>query len=354
MDIWRLDFSVHNESGRWLDHLIANFQIESVSPDCTNWEGPEAGRFPHFIIAGMSAGHIQESGRNVVAPRQILTHTQHFMVLRGDPEPRFRQWWMNFRFAAAPPPAGFGSAGAAQQPVAVANPEQENIFWQSIMDSSDPADFEAYLEQFPNGVFRSLAQNRLRASEKKVRADPARTVAENVAAGAAAESLQLPVPICDGGEENLECWKELPEPEGCYIWNGGSHVQGGFHPTFEVDWTGGCEGGLASGSGVLTWESRWDGNDQLKIKGQGLLRNGKMEGHWVERHDPRGPLYPTTEEGPHVDGKRHGHWVERVDNGNVSEGLYVEGKRHGREVRRFRDGTMNVGIWNHGKWVRWE
>ena len=23
MDIWRLDFSVHNGSGRWLDHLIA-------------------------------------------------------------------------------------------------------------------------------------------------------------------------------------------------------------------------------------------------------------------------------------------------------------------------------------------
>ena len=29
MDIWRLDFSVRNGSGRWLDHLIARFQIAS-------------------------------------------------------------------------------------------------------------------------------------------------------------------------------------------------------------------------------------------------------------------------------------------------------------------------------------
>ena len=38
---------------------------------------------------------------------------------------------------------------------------QENLFWQSIVDSTNPADFEAYLQQFPNGVFRVLARNRL-------------------------------------------------------------------------------------------------------------------------------------------------------------------------------------------------
>ena len=38
MDIWRLDFSVRNGSGRWLDHLIGRFQIESEWPDCTNWD----------------------------------------------------------------------------------------------------------------------------------------------------------------------------------------------------------------------------------------------------------------------------------------------------------------------------
>ena len=38
---------------------------------------------------------------------------------------------------------------------------QENLFWQSIRESTDPADFEAYLGQYPNGAFRALAQNRL-------------------------------------------------------------------------------------------------------------------------------------------------------------------------------------------------
>ena len=39
--------------------------------------------------------------------------------------------------------------------------QQETVFWQSIMDSSDPADFEVYLTEFPNGIYAGLARNRL-------------------------------------------------------------------------------------------------------------------------------------------------------------------------------------------------
>ena len=60
---------------------------------------------------------------------------------------------------------------AAQQEAASGQPsstsaataELEGLFWQSIMNSTSPADFEAYLRQFPNGVFRALAENRLAA-----------------------------------------------------------------------------------------------------------------------------------------------------------------------------------------------
>ena len=59
------------------------------------------------------------------------------------------------------------AAGAREQPSSppppAATAEQENLFWQSVVNSSDAADFEAYLEQFPNGVFRRLAENRLSA-----------------------------------------------------------------------------------------------------------------------------------------------------------------------------------------------
>ena len=94
MDIWRLDFTVRNGSGRWLDHLIARYRIESAWPECTNWEGPDAAGQP--IEWSGSAGHIQESGRHVVAPGQALTETKYFIVLRGDPEPRFANWSMDF------------------------------------------------------------------------------------------------------------------------------------------------------------------------------------------------------------------------------------------------------------------
>ena len=164
MDVWRLDFSVRNGSGRWLDHLIARFQIESEWPDCTNWDGPEAGEFPQNIEWADSIGHIQESGRNVVGPGETLTETKYFIVLQGDPPPQFANWSIDFDFAVNPPPAD-SQSGAPGSPAATptATAEQENLFWQSIVNSTNPADFEAYLAQFPNGVFRALAENRLEA-----------------------------------------------------------------------------------------------------------------------------------------------------------------------------------------------
>ena len=53
------------------------------------------------------------------------------------------------------------AAGASTDTVA----QQETVFWQSIAQSSDPADFEAYLAQFPAGTFARLARNRMRALE---------------------------------------------------------------------------------------------------------------------------------------------------------------------------------------------
>ena len=57
--------------------------------------------------------------------------------------------------ASAPAPA---AAAAATPP---AGADREIVFWQSIKDSKNPADFEAYLAQYPKGEFRGLAQNRL-------------------------------------------------------------------------------------------------------------------------------------------------------------------------------------------------
>ena len=37
----------------------------------------------------------------------------------------------------------------------------ELAFWDTIKDSTDPADFQAYLAQFPNGTFAALARIRV-------------------------------------------------------------------------------------------------------------------------------------------------------------------------------------------------
>lgn len=57
--------------------------------------------------------------------------------------------------AAAVAP-GSPAASRAQQTTASppASPELEGLFWQSIVNSTNPADFEAYIEQFPNDAGR--------------------------------------------------------------------------------------------------------------------------------------------------------------------------------------------------------
>ena len=72
----------------------------------------------------------------------------------------------------AVPAAQQPASGNTPSPTApAAAPELEGLFWQSIMNSTNPAEFEAYLAQFPNGVFRALAQARL-AALRAPAADP--------------------------------------------------------------------------------------------------------------------------------------------------------------------------------------
>ena len=59
--------------------------------------------------------------------------------------------------------AGPGTVAVAADASADMRAQQETVFWQSISNSADPADFRAYLEEFPNGVFAPLARNRVAA-----------------------------------------------------------------------------------------------------------------------------------------------------------------------------------------------
>ena len=125
-----------------------------------------------------------------------------------------------------------------------------------------------------------------------------------------ADPRRDPVPVvskqdrCDGKPKGSECWMELANSPGCYVWN--PNLQ----PDETATWTGECAGGVAQGMGTLQWV--WDA--------------GK------ETSESTGSL---------VEGKRHGQWVERSADGNVGEGPFVEGKLiSDRWVVRDRSGKI--------------
>ena len=55
---------------------------------------------------------------------------------------------------------------------------------------------------------------------------------------------------CAGQPKGAECWLELANQAGCYLWNSD------FQPYKTVTWTAECAGGVAQGTGILKWV--WD------------------------------------------------------------------------------------------------
>ena len=78
---------------------------------------------------------------------------------------------------AGGPTGSSGAAAAAAGPAAVGSSavlaQQETVFWQSIVNSTSQADFEAYLARWPAGVYAPLARTRLVALRGA--ADPPRS-----------------------------------------------------------------------------------------------------------------------------------------------------------------------------------
>src|SRR5690348_3498178 len=83
--------------------------------------------------------------------------------------------------APAPTAPGTASAPSQQQVAAVQNSEVEVEFWRSIKDSSKAEEYRAYLTNYPNGQFRSLAQSRIASLEQGGATKPDAT--RNLSAG---------------------------------------------------------------------------------------------------------------------------------------------------------------------------
>lgn len=124
----------------------------ATAPGAVAWDGK--GRNSLFTTALLR--HIETPGLEV---RQMLGLVRRDVreASNGTQLP-----WENtalegeFYFKPSKPPP----TRVAEQTSRDGTPEAELLFWQSIKDSKDPLDFQAYLSRFPAGVFADLARRR--------------------------------------------------------------------------------------------------------------------------------------------------------------------------------------------------
>ena len=167
------------------------------------------------------------------------------------------------RAVAAAAPSAPAAVPAAQQssparsPAAspAASAELEGLFWQSIMNSTNPAEFEAYLSQFPNGVFRALALARLAGLRSGSSAAPA--VAGSRVGGAGAPPSGAPAfGTAAGGDVRPrpgEVFRDCAECPEMVVQAGGNLAMGRYEVTvgeyraFASATGGGAGGGCIGG-----------------------------------------------------------------------------------------------------------
>lgn len=87
----------------------------------------------------------------------------------------------------APTEPPVAPAAPAPEAGAGANQQAELLFWESIKDSKNPATFEAYLKQFPDGIFAPLAHAKV--DELKAASSADTTAQQQAAARAEAETV---------------------------------------------------------------------------------------------------------------------------------------------------------------------
>ena len=228
------------------------------------------------------------------------------------------------------------------------DPAADVAFWNSVKDSNDPRELDAYAQAFPNGRFIALARARLErlragtrppvdAAAGQLRPDPASAALSN-----------LPAPRQPGF---------IATPSGCRLWHAGPR-----HDEAVV-WTGECRDGLATGYGSGEWrgeggsvrfaatlaDGHINGPGRLEWSNgeryEGYLRDGRPHGAGVlQMRDGR------RYEGYFLDGVRTGLGRLLLPSGDRYEGTFVNGERSGRGVFFFANGDRYEGEFLDNLW----
>jgi uncharacterized caspase-like protein len=89
-------------------------------------------------------------------------------------------------------------------PPATSTVDKEVVFWNSIKDSASPAQFEAYLAQFPDGTFAPLARVRLEELTAKPAEQQLATLTTPEAAAPAPEQIERSIGLTRQGRSRVQ------------------------------------------------------------------------------------------------------------------------------------------------------
>lgn len=163
-------YASHNVLGQTIDDLL--------------FDEIEFGGFESITNRQVSAGRLSIEGTRegkTVLHMKMIDEAEVVHAFQLEADAGARAWLtgpvlqrMRLSFGVEPGAIG-GTIGIGGQPAEAApgDPALELAFWQAIADSGDPADFEAYLAQWPGGTFAALAANRLNRLRQAIPGHPA-------------------------------------------------------------------------------------------------------------------------------------------------------------------------------------
>ena len=140
----------------------------------------DTGRDGHSVFANAFLTALEENG-DILEGTALFRQISRPVVVNANQTPQYSDIKQagheggEFLFVPVvlrPTPEAAPATGtaAAPGPAAPAAPNMELAFWQAIQGSEKTGDYEAYLQQFPDGTFAPLARTRL-ASLRQSRGD---------------------------------------------------------------------------------------------------------------------------------------------------------------------------------------
>ena len=113
LDLWRVDFSIRNGSGRGIDYLNASSWVLAEYPPCTNWSGPERAPLEASVwvvwgdhLVPMQMPHGMRAGQEKRSAVYLMVFHEH--------RPTIGEWDIDYTFARDAS-AGRVPAGGGQQ-----------------------------------------------------------------------------------------------------------------------------------------------------------------------------------------------------------------------------------------------